>query len=131
LRESPQFHARNQHGPPFGGPFAFLETHMHKMNEEHAAKARKAIAACKFDPHQDTATSVKDLLVDLGHLSDAEQIDFVETVKKALNAWAVERIDPMSVADGPVVEIHIGTEGLPPKPEPNKRPDKRKKSRPA
>jgi hypothetical protein len=104
---------------------------MHKMNEEHAAKARDAIAACKFDPAQDTATSVKDLLVDLGHLCDAEQIDFAEILKRALNAWAVERIDPLSVADGPVVEIYIGTEGLPPKPKPVKRPDRGKKSRPA
>ncbi|MGO9546855.1 MAG: hypothetical protein ACLPPF_18920 [Rhodomicrobium sp.] len=101
------------------------------LNEEHAAKARKAIAVCNFDPHQDLPTSVKDLLVDLGHLCDAEDIDFVESVKKALNAWQVERIDPTSVADGPVVEIYIGTEGLPPKPKPVKRPDKRKKSRPA
>ncbi|MGC1585993.1 MAG: hypothetical protein WA791_09845, partial [Rhodomicrobium sp.] len=101
------------------------------MNEEHAGKARKAIAACDFDPHQDIATSVSDLLVDLAHLCDAEAIDFVERVKKAINAWQVERIDPTSIADGPVVEIYIGTEGLPPKPKPLKRPDKRKKSRPA
>jgi len=101
------------------------------LNHEHADKARKAIAACEFDPHQEVATSVKDLLVDLGHLCDAEEIDFAEMVKKALNTWSVERIDPMSVADGPVVEIYIGTEDLPPKPKPVKRPDKRKKSRPA
>ncbi len=104
---------------------------MHKMNLEHAAKARAAITACKFDPQQDVASSVKDLLVDLGHLCDTENIDFVERVQKALNAWAVERIDPTSIADGPVVEIYIGAEGLPPKPTPIKRPDKRKKSRPA
>ena len=60
-----------------------------------------------------------------------KSIDFVERVKKAINAWQVERIDPTSIADGPVVEIYIGTEGLPPKPKPVKRPDKRKKSRPA
>ena len=101
------------------------------LNQEHAETARKAIAACKFDPHQDVATSVKDLLVDLGHLCDAETIDFVDRVKNALNAWAVERIDPASVAEGPVVEIYIGTEGLTPPPKPVKRPDKRKKSRPA
>ena len=91
----------------------------------------KRIAACDFDPHQDLATSITDLLVDLAHLCDAEDIDFVERVKKAINAWQVERIDPTSIADGPVVEIYIGTEGLPPKPKPVKRPDKRKKSRPA
>jgi hypothetical protein len=101
------------------------------LNQEHADKARKAIAACNFDPHQDVATSVKDLLVDLGHLCDAEGLDFVAQLKRAINTWAVERIDPTSMADGPVVEIYIGTEGLPEKPKPIKRPDKHKKSRSA
>lgn len=104
---------------------------MHKMNRDHAAKARKAIAACKFDPHQDLKDSIKDILVDIGHLCDAEQIDFIAQLKRAINSWAVERIDPMSVADGPTVEIAVGTEGLPPPPEPVKRPSKRDKSRPA
>ena len=101
------------------------------LNQEHADGARKAIAACDFDPAQDLETSIKDLLVDLGHLCDTEGLDFVERIKKALNTWAVERIDPTSVAEGPTVEIHIGTEGLPTKPKPVKRPSKRKKSRPA
>ncbi len=82
---------------------------MHKMNEEHAAKARKAIAACGFDPHQDLKDSVKDILVDIGHLCDAENIDFVTALKRAINSWAVERIDPTSVADGPTVEVVIGS----------------------
>ncbi len=101
------------------------------INREHADEARKAIAVCEFDPHQDLATSVSDLLVDLAHLCDAEDIDFVERVKKAINAWQVERIDPNSIAAGPSVDIVIGADGLPPKPTPVKRPGKRKKSRPA
>jgi hypothetical protein len=104
---------------------------MHKMNKAHADQARKAITAWKLDPGQDTATSVKELLVDLAHLCDAERIDFVESVKRALKTWQVERIDPTSLADGPAVEITIGTEGLPAEPAPIRRPDKRKKSRPA
>lgn len=100
-------------------------------HQVHNDTARQAIAACKYDPGQNLEASVKDLLVDLGHLCDAEQIEFIECLKKALNAWAVERIDPGSVAAGPVVEIYIGTEGLPPAPKAVKRPDKRKKSRPA
>ena len=100
-------------------------------NQEHAEKARKAIAACSFDPDQDIATSISDLLVDLAHLCDAETLDFVAAVTRAIRHWQVERIDPASVAEGPVVEITIGTEGLPPPPKPIKRPDKRKKSRPA
>ena len=97
------------------------------LNQEHAEKARKALAACDFDPHQDLATSVSDLLVDLAHFCDAEDIDFVERVKKAINAWQVERIDPTSVAGGPVVEIYIGTEGLPPPPKP--KPPRRRSRR--
>ena len=103
---------------------------MTKLLREHADKARLAIAACGFDPAQDLATSVADLLADLAHLCDAERLDFVAIVTQAIRHWQVERIDPASVAEGPVVEIYIGTEGLPPPPKPVKRPDKRKKSRP-
>ena len=104
---------------------------MHKVNKEHADRARQAIAACGFDPETDLKDTIKDILVDVGHLCDAENIDFVAALKRAINTWAVERIDPESLADGPAVEISIGTEGLPPKPKPVKRPSKRKKSRPA
>jgi len=101
------------------------------INKEHAAQARHAIASCGFDPQQDLATSISDLLVDLAHLCDAEDIDFIERVKKAINTWQLDRIDPMSIASGPAIEIVIGTEGLPEKPKPAKRPSKRDKSRPA
>ena len=104
---------------------------MHKLNKDHADRARHAIAACGFDPETELKDTIKDILVDVGHLCDAESIDFVATLKRAINTWAVERIDPESLADGPVVEITIGAEGLPPKPKPVKRPNKRKKSRPA
>lgn len=104
---------------------------MTKLLSEHADKARQAIAACGFDPDQDLTTSVSDILADLAHLCDAEGLDFVAITTRAIRHWQVERIDPASVAEGPVVEIYIGTEGLPPPPNPVKRPDKRKKSRPA
>ena len=104
---------------------------MHKMNKEHADTARQAIAACDFDPLTDLKDTVKDILVAIGHLCDAENIDFVAALKRAINTWSVERIDPESVFDGPNVEITIGTQGLPPAPEKAKRPSKRSKSRPA
>jgi hypothetical protein len=101
-------------------------------NREHADNARRAIASCNYDPAlTDLKDTIKDILVDIGHLCDAENIDFVMALKRAINTWAVERIDPHSVADGPAVEIVIGTEGLPPLPKPAKRPSKRDKSRPA
>ena len=101
------------------------------LNQDHADTARKAIAACGFDPGQDLETSVSDLLVDLAHLCDAESLDFVKIATRSIRHWQVERIDPASVAEGPVVEIYIGKERLPSPPKPKKRPDKRKKSRPA
>ena len=104
---------------------------MTKLLKEHADKARQTISACGFDPAQDLTTSVSDLLADLAHLCDAEGLDFVAIVTRAIRHWQVERIDPASVAEGPVVEIYIGAEGLPPPPKPVKRPNKRKKSRPA
>jgi hypothetical protein len=101
------------------------------LNQEHADNARRAIAACNYDPLTDLKDTIQDILVDIGHLCDSENIDFVMALKRAINTWAVERIDPHSVADGPTVEIVIGTEGLPPAPEPVKRPGKRDKTRPA
>ena len=64
------------------------------LNQEHADQARRAIAACNFDPHTALKDTVKDILVDFGHLCDAENIDFVMALKRAINTWAVERIDP-------------------------------------
>jgi hypothetical protein len=104
---------------------------MHKMNSGHASSARQALAACNFDPHQEFADSVKEILVNIGHLCDAENIDFRAALERAIRHWQVERIDPASVLDGPVVEIFIGEEGLPPDPKPVKRPSKHDKSRPA
>jgi hypothetical protein len=104
---------------------------MHKMNSEHANRARKALAAYNFDPNQELQESVKEALVNLGHLCDAENIDFLASLKRAIRHWQVERVDPTSVLDGPVVEIIIGEEGLPPNPKLIKRPSKQDKSRPA
>ena len=96
-----------------------------------AAEAQAALAARGAAQGDDLLTSIQDLVCDLGHLSDENKLDFVDILTRAIRHWQIERIDPMSMAPGPVVEISIGTEGLPPKPEPVKRPNRRKKSRPA
>ena len=96
-----------------------------------AAEALAALAARSEAKGTELATSIQDLVCDLGHLCDDNKLDFVAILTRAIRHWQVERIDPASVAEGPVVEIYIGTEGLPPKPKPVKRPDRRKKSRPA
>ena len=96
-----------------------------------AAEALAALAARGQAQGDDLPTSIQDLVCDLGHLSDENKLDFVDILTRAIRHWQIERIDPMSMVPGPTVEIRIGAEGLPPKPEPVKRPDKRKKSRPA
>jgi hypothetical protein len=105
------------------------------MTKSHARTradaARLAIDARDSNAAKDLAAAIQDLVTDLGHLCDTEGFDFVESVRRALRHWAVERIDPGSTAEGPAVDIIIGTEGLPSPPKPIKRPDKRKKSRPA
>jgi hypothetical protein len=101
------------------------------LNQEHADRARRAIAACNYDPHTALKDTIKDILVAIGHLCDAENIGFVAAIKRALSTWAVERIDPHSTVGGPMVEIVIGAEGLPEKPKPVRNPSKRDKSRPA
>ncbi len=99
--------------------------------KSRAAEASAALAARGAAQGDDLPTSIQDLVCDLGHLCDEAKLDFVAILTRAIRHWQVERIDPASVAEGPVVEIYIGAEGLPPKPKPAKRPDKRKKSRPA
>lgn len=99
--------------------------------DTRADAARQVLAAHSSDASEELGARISDLVTDLGHLCDAEKLDFVEAIQRALRHWAVERIDPNSVLEGPVVEIYIGAEGLPSKPKPVKRPDKRKKSRPA
>ena len=96
-----------------------------------AAEASAALAARGAAEGADLPASIQDLVCDLGHLCDENKLEFVEILTRAIRHWQVERIDPASVAEGPVVEIYIGTEGLPPRPKPVKRSDKRKKSRPA
>ena len=99
--------------------------------QTRAAEAFSALAARGEAQADDLPTSIQGLVSDLGHLCDENKLEFVEILTRAIRHWQVERIDPASVAEGPVVEIYIGTEGLPPKPKPAKRPDKRKKSRSA
>ena len=96
-----------------------------------AAEALAALAARGAAEGDDLPASIQDLVCDLGHLCDENKLDFVDILTRAIRHWQVERIDPTSMAPGPAVEIRIGAEGLPPTPKPVKRPDKRKKSRPA
>ena len=99
------------------------------FKQDHAEIARRALLAANKDQHEPLETKIQDLLTNLAHLADAEKLNFVEIVTHALRHWQLERIDPASVLEGPVVEIHIGSEGLPSKPTPKKRLGKPKKVR--
>ncbi len=98
-------------------------------HEIRAEAARKALDAYASDASADFATRIQDLITDLGHLCDFEKLDFVERLRPGIRHWAVERIDPNSIVEGPVVEIYIGTEGLPQPPTPKQRKTKPKKVR--
>jgi hypothetical protein len=104
---------------------------MANAHQKTRADAARAAFSQRLTENEDLATCIQDLLTDLGHLCDVEKLSFTDILKKALRHWAIERIDPNSLAAGPTVEILIGTEGLPEKPK--KRPGKPmpKKSRPA
>ena len=99
------------------------------FKQDHAEIGRRALLAANEDQHEPLETKIQDLLTNLAHLADAEKLNFVEIVTHALRHWQVERIDPGSILEGPVVEIHIGSEGLPPKPTPKKHLGKPKKVR--
>jgi hypothetical protein len=128
IRERASLHIPNS-SPATAGRFAFLETLMTKLLREHADKARQAIAACGFDRPR-ILTLPFPICSPISPIS-ATRRGFVAVVTRAIRHWQVERIDPASVAEGPDVQIVIGTTGLPPPPIPVKRPDKRKKFRPA
>ncbi|MBJ7532950.1 hypothetical protein JDN40_02320 [Rhodomicrobium vannielii ATCC 17100] len=98
--------------------------------QQRAAAARSILEAAQGE-NKDLAVSIQDHLTDLGHLCDGEGLSFTDILAKALRHWSVERIDPNSILEGPTVEIFIGTDALPDKPQ--KRPGKPmpKKSRPA
>ena len=101
---------------------------MHRINSEHANAGRRALAACSLDL-QNLGENVREVLINLGHLCDVENVDYVEVIKRAILSWQVERVDPNSVAAGPNVEVIIGTEGLPPQPERAKHPARRQNAR--
>ena len=96
----------------------------------HADAARAALSV-KPETSEDLNTRIQNHLTDLGHLCDVEKLSFTDILKKALRHWAVERIDPNSLAEGPTVEILIGTQGLPEKPKKRAAKPIPKKSRPA
>ena len=104
---------------------------MSNQHQQNRAAAARAALSAREQTNDDLATRIQDHLTDLGHLCDAENLIFTDILARALKHWAVERIDPNSLAAGPIVEIGIGSEGLPGKPK--KRPGKPmpKKSRPA
>ena len=90
---------------------------MSNQHQQSRANAARAALSAREQTNDDLATRIQDHLADLGHLCDAENLIFTDILARALRHWAVERIDPNSLAAGPTVEIGIGSEGLPDKPK--------------
>jgi hypothetical protein len=87
-------------------------------HQNRADHARRILDAARMPGARTLEDRIFEHLIDLGHLCDASGLGFVEQLKRAIRFWAVERVDPDSTLPGPVVEIVIGTDGLPLPPSP-------------
>ena len=84
-------------------------------NARHAARASEALATYrKRAGREDSATSICDLITDLGHLAQSPNLDFVGLVARAVSIWAYERRLPDGAGAGPQVIVTIA--GRKPKP---------------
>ncbi len=97
-------------------------------HETRAEAARQALESYVSDASQDLETRIADLVTDLGHLCNAEKLDYLEVLRRGIRHWAVERIDPNSTLPGPTVEIVISVYGLPEPPtaKPPRKPKPKK-----
>lgn len=89
-------------------------TETSKTNLNRAEWARTAVDAFAREVGNDNEpleVSINDLICDLGHLADREQLDFVAILTKAVAFWKIEQIDPDGIADPPPVDLIIGSNG--------------------
>src|SRR5215475_1225659 len=90
-------------------------------NNQRANQARVAIEAFRQQASgDDDATSVQDLITDLGHYCLVYELDFVRIVADGIRMWCAECADPggLRLDLGPPVSIVIAgytqRQGIPP-----------------
>lgn len=72
-------------------------------NAHHGLTAYQIVAEIGNDEE-----ALSDLIADLGHLADRDDIAFIECCTRAIAAWAEERQGPHATAATPSVVIQIG-----------------------
>ena len=81
------------------------------MNNDNCRRARNARHA--LEAYQNVADigndeeALIDLIADLGHLADRDDIAFIECCTRAIAAWAEERQGRHATANAPSVVIQI------------------------
>ena len=71
-----------------------------------AAQALHAFRIAAGD--SDDEEAIRDLVTDLGHFADRQDIDFLDVLAAAIGCWALEQKDPRSIEPAPSVIITIG-----------------------
>ncbi|MDX2263443.1 MAG: hypothetical protein NW215_00530 [Hyphomicrobiales bacterium] len=89
------------------------------FQKANADAALAALKAAKPDAEADLETAIENLIIDLGHLAEARELDFLTLAARGIRGWAIERINPNYVGEGPLVEIQIDGQGLSRKPAPD------------
>lgn len=78
------------------------------MNQRRAAGADKAVSVfSEIVNADDRRQAIQDLVCDIGHLCDREDLDFQKIVVIAVGWWHAERIDPEGLHPEPYVTLCI------------------------
>ncbi|MBU1210190.1 MAG: hypothetical protein KJ587_02835 [Alphaproteobacteria bacterium] len=81
-------------------------TSMHLLNRRRALWARLALEAFAEETGAEMISqALADLIADLGHLCDADGLDFLALASKAIGTWKIEQIEPDGISHPPEVSI--------------------------
>lgn len=76
------------------------------MNADRASWVRSAVEHFAAETGAELyAEAIGDLICDIGHLCDRQDIDFLDLAAKSIGVWRIEQTDPVGVATAPVVTI--------------------------
>lgn len=75
---------------------------LHPINESRALWARLALDAFAEETGAELiAQALGDLIADLGHLCDREELDFLTLAADAIATWKIEQTEPDGVSQPP------------------------------
>ena len=80
----------------------------HFTNRQRVGWAASALAAFRVEVgDDDNATLIQDLIADLGHLANSENLNFPRIAARGISTWAYERREPNGDDPNPQVSIII------------------------